>query len=78
MSYIPTSEFELHRQDLDVVPSTAPVEKRGVRVGMAVAGGSLGAAVGLLAVIATGLPAQNPVCWLTVACGIAIGAVLGA
>lgn len=53
-------------------------DKQGIRVGLAITGASLGAAVGLLTVITAGVTADNPIGWLAVGCGAAIGAVLGA
>jgi len=53
-------------------------DKQGIRLGLALAGGGLGAAVGLIAAFSAGIPTDNPVGWLAVASAAAIGAVLGA
>ena len=53
-------------------------DTQGIRLGLAAAGGGLGAAVGLVATFAAGIPSDNPIAWLAVGCAAAIGAVLGA
>lgn len=78
MPYVRSSEFELHPRELDVAPGAFSEEKRSLRLGLAVAGASLGASIGLMAVMAAGISVHNPIGWLTVVCGVAIGAVLGA
>jgi hypothetical protein len=77
MSQILPADIEL--SDFHNSPIRAAGEdRRGVRRGLSVAGGCLGGAVALLAVLATGVPNDSPVGWLAVACAAAIGAVLGA
>lgn len=68
---------------LDYAPTDPPVraageDRQGIRWGLSLAGGALGAGVAAVAVASAGLPADNPVGWLAIGCAVAIGAILGA
>jgi len=77
MPQIRPVDFDL--PDLHDRPVRAAGEdKQGIRLGLAILGAGLGGAVGLVATLAAGIPSDNPVGWLAVACAVAIGAVLGA
>ena len=53
-------------------------DKRGVRLGLAIAGGALGGSLGLLAVLSVGMANDNPIGWVAIIFATAIGSVLGA
>jgi len=77
MSQTRPAGFDISELQHKVVRA-AGEDKQGIRLGLAAAGGGLGAVVGLVATFAAGIPSDNPIAWLAVGCATAIGAVLGA
>jgi len=77
MSQSTDADFDL--PELPAVTVRAAGEDRqGVRIGLALTGACLGAAVALLAVASAGITSDNPIGWLAIGCAAVIGAVLGA
>ena len=70
--------IDLNIPELNADLHSSVQESQTSHFGLAVAGGALGGAIGLLAVLSAGIANDNPAGWLAVLLAAAIGALLGA